>query len=141
MKEKIGIIGHGKIAAGLIKALMRRQIEPLVLVRNKHKYSDYKNLTDSYRTISTCTIIIEAIAEDFEQKVEVYKSLRPNITANTIIATTTSSLSVEKLAKSANLESQFVGLHFFNPTHVIKFLEVIPSSQFKPELLSRINTW
>jgi 3-hydroxybutyryl-CoA dehydrogenase len=69
-------------------------------------------------------IIIEAIYEDEKVKEEFYRAIEPKIPENTVIATNTSSLSIEELSGHLKHPSRFVGVHFFNPAEVMKLVEI-----------------
>lgn len=150
-------MGSGKIAKGLVKLFLRERIRPAIFVRRKEsilsltkEFSDYQkrkfpkriplNVTYilAYSELSHCDLIVEAISEDFRGKIKVYQKLKKHIKRHTIVGTTTSSLSIHELARKGHLETQFVGLHFFNPPQTISFLEVIPTEKFQKHLLRKL---
>lgn len=124
--KKVGIIGYGRIGKGLVKLFGKKNIEYVLLVRGGRR-----------EDLSKCDLIIEAITEDFKKKALLYKSIVPYIKEDTILGTTTSSLSVEKLAKVSGIQQNFVGLHFFNPPHYIEFVELIPAKSLTPTLFKK----
>ncbi len=123
---KIGIAGEGKIGRGLVRLCEKKKIE----------YILYKRGGDA-SGLSVCDLVIEAISENFEQKVCLYKLLIPHIKKDAVISTTTSSLSIEKLALVSQLPERFIGLHFFNPPQAIDFVEVIPSKKISANFLKK----
>jgi 3-hydroxybutyryl-CoA dehydrogenase len=70
-------------------------------------------------------IIIEAIIEDLTVKQELFAALEKNNEANTILATNTSSIPITKIAATLQKPERLIGLHFFNPAHIMKLVEVI----------------
>jgi len=70
-------------------------------------------------------LIIEAVVESFEVKQSIFLELEKINDQETILATNTSSLSVSKIASILNHSERFLGLHFFNPAHVMKLVEVV----------------
>jgi 3-hydroxybutyryl-CoA dehydrogenase len=70
-------------------------------------------------------LIIEAIVEKTEPKIELFKKLSTVNTAKTIFATNTSSIPVTRIAAQIPHPERVVGMHFFNPAHVMKLVEVI----------------
>lgn len=78
-------------------------------------------------------LVIEAIIEDFDTKVEIFKELDKVFDDKTLFATNTSSLSINALAKelSPQRRSQFLGLHFFNPATIMRLVEIVPSYWFE----------
>jgi len=74
--------------------------------------------------LSSATFLVEAIAEDAEQKRELLARLDELAGDDAIISTTTSSLSVSELAQASGRPEQFVGLHVFNPVAKMKLVEL-----------------
>jgi len=70
-------------------------------------------------------LIIEAIVEKSEPKVELFKKLSTVNSAKTIFATNTSSIPVTRIAAQIPHPERVAGMHFFNPTHIMKLVEVI----------------
>ncbi|MEW6732555.1 MAG: 3-hydroxyacyl-CoA dehydrogenase family protein [Acidobacteriota bacterium] len=81
-------------------------------------------------------LVIEAVPETLDLKREVFRELDRYCSANTILATNTSSLSVAEIAAATNRPSQVVGMHFFNPVHIMKLLEVVHSQETAPETVA-----
>ncbi|MBS1536113.1 MAG: 3-hydroxybutyryl-CoA dehydrogenase [Bacteroidetes bacterium] len=96
----------------------------------------------SYSTIindvAVCEIIIEAILEKPEAKFELFSSIENSGLADTaILATNTSSLSVNLLSSKLRNPQNFVGLHFFNPANLMKLVEIVRSRQTSDETITR----
>lgn len=70
-------------------------------------------------------LIIEAIVEDLDVKKTVLAELEQRSSTNTIIATNTSALSINDMASCLKRPDKFVGIHFFNPVHKMKLVEVV----------------
>jgi 3-hydroxybutyryl-CoA dehydrogenase len=68
---------------------------------------------------------IEAVPEQLEQKAEVFRTLDSRIPAPGLLATNTSSLSIAKIASASRTPERILGLHFFNPVHVMKLVEIV----------------
>lgn len=81
--------------------------------------------TTSLDTAALADLIIEAIPEKVNLKREIFSELDANADAHTILASNTSSLSVNVLAGATLRQAQFIGLHFFNPAHLMQLVEVI----------------
>jgi len=83
-------------------------------------------------------IVIEAILEKPEAKFELFSALEHNGLSDTaILATNTSSLSVNFLSTKMRHPHNFIGLHFFNPANLMKLVEVVQSRQTSPDVVSR----
>ena len=80
--------------------------------------------------------VVEAIVENLAVKKTVLADLEGRIPANTLIASNTSSLRIDDMAAALKHPGRFVGMHFFNPVHVMPLVEVVQGSQTQPEALS-----
>lgn len=94
------------------------------------KAEEYKNACHYINTlvdqVSDCDIIIEAIIESLEDKEELFHTIEnAGLGKETILATNTSSLSVNVLSKNRIYPQSFIGLHFFNPAHLMKLVEIV----------------
>jgi 3-hydroxybutyryl-CoA dehydrogenase len=79
-------------------------------------------------------IVIEAIAERLEAKKELFKKLAGINKPQTILATNTSSISVTQIAGSIENPGRIAGMHFFNPVHIMKLVEIISGAETLPEV-------
>ncbi len=79
-------------------------------------------------------IIIEVVIENLEVKQNLFADLEKINTEQTILATNTSSISITQIASALQNPSRFIGLHFFNPAHLMKLVEVISGKQTDPDI-------
>jgi 3-hydroxyacyl-CoA dehydrogenase len=79
----------------------------------------------SHQDASDSDLVIEAIVEDRKIKGDLFQSLNRICPPDTVFATNTSTLSVTDLGALSGRSTRFLGLHFFNPVHVMKLVEVI----------------
>ena len=86
-------------------------------------------------------LVIEAVFEDFEIKKEVFAILDGVCNQNTILASNTSSLSVNDLAKATNRPERFVGLHFFYHPAKNRLIEIIPAETTSEETLLAVEAY
>ena len=70
-------------------------------------------------------LVIEAAPESIEIKLNLYRLVEQRVGEDTIFTTNTSSLSISKLAAGLEAPDRFVGMHFFNPVHIMKLVEVV----------------
>jgi 3-hydroxybutyryl-CoA dehydrogenase len=83
-------------------------------------------------------VIIEAIIEDITIKETLYKNLAQINSANTILASNTSSLSITSIQKNIAHPERICGMHFFNPAHVMKLVEAVAGELTNNETIQTI---
>ncbi|HET8975690.1 MAG TPA: 3-hydroxyacyl-CoA dehydrogenase family protein [Solirubrobacterales bacterium] len=81
--------------------------------------------TLDYGDLADCDLVIEAITEDLDMKLEMWKAVDEIVKDDAFFATNTSSLSVADQAAVTKRPEKFLGLHFFNPAQVMPLLEVV----------------
>jgi 3-hydroxybutyryl-CoA dehydrogenase len=86
-------------------------------------------LTTKLDDLVSASLAIEAATERFEVKSAVFRDLDRILSAEAILATNTSSISITKLAAVTKRPEQVIGMHFFNPVPVMKLVEVIRGLQ------------
>ncbi|MBK7944370.1 MAG: 3-hydroxybutyryl-CoA dehydrogenase [Flavobacteriales bacterium] len=90
-------------------------------------------------------LVIEAIIEDLSIKKKLFADLESILSAEAVLATNTSSLSVTAIAAACAKPERVIGLHFFNPAPLLPLVEVVPGLDTDPELGARMNalmkTW
>jgi 3-hydroxybutyryl-CoA dehydrogenase len=85
--------------------------------------------TLDYAALADCDLVIEAITEDIERKLEMWREVDAVVKPEAFFATNTSSLSVAEQAKATSRPERFLGLHFFNPPQVMPLLEVVRAEE------------
>jgi 3-hydroxyacyl-CoA dehydrogenase/enoyl-CoA hydratase/3-hydroxybutyryl-CoA epimerase len=86
--------------------------------------------------IARADVFIEAIFEDLEAKRALYAVAEPRLPGAALLATNTSSLTLETLGGTLRDPGRFVGLHFFNPVPQMPLVEVVHTERTRPEALS-----
>lgn len=92
-------------------------------------------LSDQIHEVVDCGMVIEAVPETLKTKLDVLTDTEKNLNKDAIIATNTSSISIDTLAKSLSNPSRFLGLHFFNPAPVMKVVEVVKGTKTSSDVL------
>lgn len=87
--------------------------------------------------VTTADVIIEAIIEDAEAKRALYATLEPQMRSAAILATNTSSIRLEELARNLADPSRLVGLHFFNPVSQMPLVEIVHGAETAPETVAK----
>jgi 3-hydroxybutyryl-CoA dehydrogenase len=75
--------------------------------------------------VSEADLVIEAIVEDLAVKQALFRKLEEVTPPHTVLASNTSSLSIGEIADALKAPSRLVGMHFFNPAHIMKLLEIV----------------
>ncbi len=92
--------------------------------------------TIDYTGFSHVDLVIEAAAENLELKKRVFAELEEEIPKDAILATNTSSLTIDSMASSMKHPERFVGMHFFNPPNKMPLVEVVAGKQTSPNTLA-----
>jgi 3-hydroxyacyl-CoA dehydrogenase len=82
-----------------------------------------------------CDLIIEAIAERMDWKLDLYKKIAPFVAPHAIVASNTSGLSITKLSEALPeaIKPRFCGIHFFNPPRYMTLVELINTPTTDPK--------
>ncbi|MBC5774326.1 3-hydroxybutyryl-CoA dehydrogenase [Pontibacter sp. KCTC 32443] len=86
-----------------------------------------------------CDVIIEAVVERLEVKQSIFKELADINSDETILASNTSSIPITRIAAGVPNPERVVGMHFFNPAHIMKLVEVISGAATNPEVALTIK--
>ncbi len=113
--------GIGKIEKQLAKAVEKGKLEQA----DADAVRSRLNPTTDYGDLAECDLVIEAITEDLDAKLELWRELDGLVKPEAHFATNTSSLSVADQAAATSRPERFLGLHFFNPAQVMPLLEVV----------------
>ncbi len=153
MIKTIGIIGAGQMGSGIahvaalagfdvrildvneaalnaVKGDIDRNMDRQVrrsLVSEADRTAALGRITTSsdYAVFGDCNIVIEAATENEAIKKEIFKTLVPHLSAEAIIASNTSSISITRLGASTDRPGRFIGMHFMNPVPMMKLVELI----------------
>ena len=87
----------------------------------------------------SCELVIEAVSEQWEIKKNVLQQLNRQLNPDTLIASNTSSLSIDQLSATIAQPERFAGLHFFNPPHLMKLIEVVQGSETSDKTIDRLR--
>jgi 3-hydroxyacyl-CoA dehydrogenase len=89
-----------------------------------------------YRSVGSADLVIEAVFEQMDAKIEVFARLDEVIRPDAVLATNTSYLDVKRMALATKDPSRMIGLHFFSPAHVMKLLEIVRTDIAAPDALA-----
>ncbi len=151
--KKLGIVGFGQMGSGIaqvaaaagypvvatdekeeflkkglsrIEGLLNKAIEKgKATEEDKKKTLGNITTTTDYGAFADCDLVIEAIVENLDPKIQIFETIDRVCKPTAIFASNTSSLSITDMAVMTKRRSQFVGMHFFNPVPVMKLVEVV----------------
>jgi 3-hydroxybutyryl-CoA dehydrogenase len=164
MKEPIAVLGAGTMGRGIAQVCAQsghpvrlRDVNPTVLQQARghiqaaldkgvqlakiprniadETLSRIRFETDLAPAAQGAAWVIEAVPEDIELKKRVLKEAEGALDPKSILATNTSSLSIRSIASSLKRPERFIGLHFFNPPHLLKLLEVVHGPETEPGVI------
>ncbi|MFF5257257.1 3-hydroxyacyl-CoA dehydrogenase family protein [Streptomyces leeuwenhoekii] len=151
--QRVGVIGSGTMARGIAQVAASAGCPTSLVARTQEKADraaeaigqsmlrtvrrgkmtpqqretalSALHFTDRMSGVSDCDLVIEAAIEDFEVKQGLFRKMDLACKPGTILATTTSSLSVKAFAEATQRPADVIGLHFFHPAPVMKLVEVV----------------
>ncbi len=160
---KIGVIGLGTMGSGIVEVIARSgySVIGVDLGEKGTNYADSRirdsidrgvhgskiteadgqailsriELTTTLEELASCELVIEAITEDLKTKTELFVTLDSILGPNAIMATNTSALSVTQISVVTGRPSRVIGMHFFNPAMVQKFVEIISTVTTDQEVI------
>lgn len=164
--EKVGVLGIGTMGAGIAVASLlagysvyisevnqgaldkgtERITDALSAMVKRGKLAEEKskaileNLTGGIgvEVLGDCDLIIEAIFEDMKLKCETAEKLGKACKSGAILATNTSTLDVNEIARASGRPDDVIGMHFFSPAHIMRLLEVVRGDATAPEVISTV---
>lgn len=124
-------------AGKLIQTSLKTSVEKGKLT-DADAYSLFSRIrfTDHMSEFRECSIVIEAIIEEIEQKQIAFKSMEAIVDEQTILASNTSSLSISAMGAQLKYPGRILGVHFFNPAPLMRLVEIIPGLQTHPEVVA-----
>src|SRR3989449_8195296 len=159
--RSVGVLGAGQMGLGIAQAAARAGYDTIVakatpglldaqrgkvekqlqkdVERGKLTAADQGALLERLRStihlhdLADVDLVIESIVEELPVKREHFARLDDVVKEEAIFATNTSTLTVTELAAATSRPERFVGLHFFNPVHAMKLVEVAPGLRTSTE--------
>ncbi|MCU1367763.1 MAG: fadB2 1 [Ilumatobacteraceae bacterium] len=154
--ERVGVVGCGLMGSGIAEVSARAGLEVTVVessqaaadagmmritksldraVRSgklqapdKERFLDGIRISTDLERLSSCDLVVEAIAEDQALKVALFQRLDEIMRGSeAILASNTSSIPIMKLGIATRRPDLVVGVHFFNPVPVLNLVEIVPS--------------
>ena len=168
--ERVGVIGCGLMGSGIAEVSARaglhvvvREADDEALARGRDRLVSSLDravrggkldesarddalarieLTTDLAALADRQIVVEAVAEDEDLKVAIFRDLDAVVTDPTaILASNTSSIPIMKLGSATKRPEQVVGIHFFNPVPVLRLVELVSSLLTSPETADRAEAF
>jgi 3-hydroxyacyl-CoA dehydrogenase len=101
------------------------------------------NYEEHMALLGECDLVIEAIAERMDWKLDLYTKIAPHVAKHAIVASNTSGLSITKLSEALpeSIKPRFCGIHFFNPPRYMTLVELINTPTTAPEVLDQLEAF
>jgi 3-hydroxybutyryl-CoA dehydrogenase len=154
VQESLGIAGAGVIACGLAAAAAPAA-EVMLWARSENSADRARARVDKlcaqaleagnvkvvrdFDALSGASFLVEAVVEDHPSKAVLLTELGRTARDDAVLSTTTSSLSIEQLARATGSPERFLGLHVFNPVTKMKLVELVFPDEATEQTRSRAN--
>lgn len=166
--QHVGVLGGGRMGSGIAHAFLISGASVVVVERDEEsaqaakarvlenvekslsrgklagtleEWANKLSVSTDYKSFAECELVIEAVPEDPQLKVEALTKVEAELRPTAWLATNTSSLSVDKLAENLKRPERFCGLHFFNPVPASSLVEVVISKYTGEELKGLSKRW
>ena len=128
------------IVTRAIEALKKQKPAPLGDVADA-ALIEVANYDDDLARLGECDLVIEAIAERMDWKLDLYRRIAPHVAPHALLASNTSGLSVTTLSEALpeGLRPRFCGIHFFNPPRYMFLVELIDTPATGAGVLDRLE--
>jgi 3-hydroxybutyryl-CoA dehydrogenase len=152
----VGVFGGGRMGAGIAHAFLAAGSDVTVIETGPETVEAARSriqrildragttrdftVTADPSALAGCGLVVEAVPEDASLKARVLVTVSAHA-ADAVLATNTSSLSIDSLAAGLADPSRFLGLHFFNPVPVSGLVEIVVGTRTGPELVAEARGW
>lgn len=126
--------GLAAIDRNLAKGVEKGKLQPAEQAATRARLQAAPDLE---AVATDCGLVVEAIPEDAELKRALFARLDEWVPAETVLASNTSSLSITSIAKGTRRPERVIGMHFFNPVHIMALLEIVRTEHTSAEVLER----
>ncbi|MBA4317308.1 MAG: 3-hydroxybutyryl-CoA dehydrogenase [Flavobacterium sp.] len=131
-----------KSAADSLKGSMEREIARWAMTSSEMKSILTRiRWTTNFNEIPNCDLIIEAVDENYDLKVKIFKELDKLARPNTIFISNTSTLNLTKIAGTTNRGDHIIGMHFLNPVPKIPLVELIRGLDTSDKTVERMKAF
>lgn len=165
----VGVVGSGTMGGGIVELCALRGLDVRLVVSResslvsaprrlaasldrgvaKGRLSETErdaalsrvSVTADLADLSDRQLVIEAIPEDEELKLDLFTTLDKVVDTDAVLASTTSAITITRLARATAHPSRLIGMHFFNPVVSLPLVELVPTLLTDPGVLQRAETF
>ncbi|MBP7809484.1 MAG: NAD(P)-binding domain-containing protein [Bacteroidia bacterium] len=134
-----------KAQANLKSSLAKLVEKQKISAEQSQSISKNINFVSDLTSLGRCHLVIEAIVENLEVKQKVFSEVEKIVSADCILSSNTSSLSITSIAAACTKPERVLGVHFFNPATIMPLVEIIPGiatqTNLSVEVKKLIDTW
>jgi 3-hydroxybutyryl-CoA dehydrogenase len=135
--DELAAKGRDTIERYLGRAVEKARMTP----EEKDAALERLRLTTDVAALAGCDLVIEAIVEELDAKVDLFRELDRIAAPDAILATNTSALSVSRIAGATERPERVVGMHFFNPAPVLPLVEIVRAERSSDEAVETAFAW
>jgi 3-hydroxybutyryl-CoA dehydrogenase len=167
MKMTIGVVGVGLLGRGIVACLLERGYDVVAVARTADEHEvalpaieqmifelvehgaaprellaqwrSRLNQVATLESLAPCRFVMESVTEDLAVKQSVFDEIERVVAADTVIASNTSAIPISVLQQARRHPQRFVGMHWAEPAHATRFLELIRGESTSNETLCRVE--
>jgi 3-hydroxybutyryl-CoA dehydrogenase len=128
---------HRRSRRHILDMLLEMRAEGLTR-KDPHRLMERLSVSEDFRDLAGCGIVVESIIEDLPAKKQAYRAVEETVSKDTIIGSNTSSIPVSILQRDALHPERFVGIHWDEPAHVTRFMEIIAGEKTSKRCAERV---
>jgi 3-hydroxybutyryl-CoA dehydrogenase len=164
--QRVAVVGAGTMGQGIAQACAMAGFDVLIydvqsdliatginhiqknlfasVEKNKITPAEKENILSRLSSVDVlqdlkADLVIEAVVEKLAVKQKLFSAIEAINSSDCILTSNTSSLSITKIASSLQQSDRFAGLHFFNPAHIMKLVEIVHHGDTKQEVVSALK--
>lgn len=121
-----------------ILALLREMRKEKLLRRDPAALVGNLTVSEDYGALTNCALVVEAIYEELDTKRVVLRKIEESVSPEALIGSNTSALPVTELQKGARRPERILGIHWAEPAHITRFMEIICGAQTDPANANKV---
>lgn len=161
--ERVGVAGLGLLGRGIAACFLGHGFQVVAIDRNEEQHAEARKQiavmlgelvqfagfnpqlrdewearyigTTNFDEVKGCSFVVESVTEDVATKEAVFDSLESLLSPTTVIATNTSAIPISQLQQRRKVPARFVGMHWAEPAHATRFMELIRGEKTSEEAL------